>query len=257
MKRFLSKYTVGSGSGWTVRCGDSLDLLRDLRPATFDMMLTDPPYSSGGLHQSARAQETSKKYGSQYLPSFEGDSKDQISYFMWSVLWMSLAMRALKPGAYFAAWSDHRQYAATHQAMQAAGVTARGVVVWDKQNARPATKAYFTNQCEFALWGTKGAIRKDVDGPFRGVIRCAPPAPKTRLHPCEKPQEAIHHLLLPLGGKGNVLDPFAGSGSVGVASQNLGLNYVGMELDPAYACVARDVLSGVPRTEIRKRIEVK
>ena len=43
---------------------------------------------------------------------------------------------------------------------------------------------------------------------------------------------------------GVVLDPFAGSGRVGVQCQRMGLDFVGVELSPAYADMARRLLAG-------------
>jgi len=43
-------------------------------------------------------------------------------------------------------------------------------------------------------------------------------------------------LITPKGGR--VLDPFNGSGSTGCAAVELGCEYVGIELDPAYVEIA-------------------
>lgn len=219
------------------------------------MVCADPPYSSGGLYRGDRTKSTIAKYCGKDLAPFEGDAKDQRSYEFWSTLWMTLAVRALRPGGYFLVWTDHRQLGATQNALQAAGLIGRGVIVWDKVTARPPSTAWFIPQAEFVVWGTRGPIRTDVShGPFPGVIRCPAPHHSKRLHPCEKPQEVLKQLLAPLGGVGNVLDPFAGCGSVGVAAQSLGLTYLGMELAPGYALAARDQLAGVPRETIRSRM---
>jgi site-specific DNA-methyltransferase (adenine-specific) len=44
-------------------------------------------------------------------------------------------------------------------------------------------------------------------------------------------------LITPPGG--TVLDPFNGSGSTGCAAVELGYEYIGVELDPAYVEIAR------------------
>jgi site-specific DNA-methyltransferase (adenine-specific) len=54
-------------------------------------------------------------------------------------------------------------------------------------------------------------------------------------HPTVKPIELMKYLIkliTPPGGI--VLDPFNGSGSTGCAAVELGFEYIGCELDPAY-----------------------
>lgn len=58
-------------------------------------------------------------------------------------------------------------------------------------------------------------------------------------HPTVKPIELMKYLIklvTPQGGK--VLDPFCGSGSTGCAAIELGYEFVGCELDPAYVTIA-------------------
>jgi len=58
-------------------------------------------------------------------------------------------------------------------------------------------------------------------------------------HPTVKPIELMKYLIkliTPPGG--TVLDPFNGSGSTGCAAVELGFNYIGCELDPAYVEIA-------------------
>jgi site-specific DNA-methyltransferase (adenine-specific) len=59
-------------------------------------------------------------------------------------------------------------------------------------------------------------------------------------HPTVKPIELMKYLIklvTPPGG--TVLDPFNGSGSTGCAAVELGHEYVGIELDPAYVEIAK------------------
>lgn len=241
-------------AGWEIQQGDALQLLHHLAPGSFDLVFADPPYSSGGLYRGDRTKSTTAKYGSADLAPFAGDAKDQRAHEYWSVLWMGLALRALKVGGYLLAFTDHRQLGATQNAMQAAGAVYRGVVVWDKVNCRPPSPAWFIHQAEFVVWGTCGDAPTPGKGPFPGVLRCSAVHHSQRLHPCEKPQTVLRELLGPVRGGGSVLDPFSGCGSAGVAANSVGATYLGMELDQGYAGVARDNLAGVPREEIRARL---
>jgi site-specific DNA-methyltransferase (adenine-specific) len=58
-------------------------------------------------------------------------------------------------------------------------------------------------------------------------------------HPTVKPIELMKYLIKLVTPKGGiVLDPFNGSGSTGCAAVELGHEYVGIELDPAYVEIA-------------------
>lgn len=61
-------------------------------------------------------------------------------------------------------------------------------------------------------------------------------------HPTVKPRELMRHLVrlvtMPEGTK--ILDPFAGSGSTGVACNLEGVEFIGIEMDPDFAQIARE-----------------
>lgn len=59
-------------------------------------------------------------------------------------------------------------------------------------------------------------------------------------HPTVKPVALMRWLVrLITPENGTVLDPFAGSGSTGVACHAEGFSFVGIESDPAYVEIAR------------------
>ena len=61
---------------------------------------------------------------------------------------------------------------------------------------------------------------------------------KYNLHPTVKPVELLKYLIT-LISKGVVLDPFMGSGSTGVACKELGLEFIGIELESEYFQIAK------------------
>jgi site-specific DNA-methyltransferase (adenine-specific) len=64
--------------------------------------------------------------------------------------------------------------------------------------------------------------------------------PRRNTHPTVKPVELMSWLVrLVCPPDGLVLDPFAGSGSTGVAALSEGRQFLGIERDPAYARIAR------------------
>jgi site-specific DNA-methyltransferase (adenine-specific) len=68
-------------------------------------------------------------------------------------------------------------------------------------------------------------------------------------HIAQKPLALMKHLvrLVTVPGAGQlVLDPFAGSGTTGVACVGEGVDYLLIESDPQYAAIARARLRAVP-----------
>jgi len=66
-------------------------------------------------------------------------------------------------------------------------------------------------------------------------------------HKCQKPLDQALDLVSWFSDIGEtIFDPFAGSGTIGVACRLLGRNYVGFELDPEWALKAQKRLIGDP-----------
>jgi site-specific DNA-methyltransferase (adenine-specific) len=92
-------------------------------------------------------------------------------------------------------------------------------------------------------WWTGGLRRKSRDEPFKDLIYSTPTRKREHQiapHPSLKPQQFLRQIVrasLPLG-KGTILDPFMGSGSTIAAACALGLDAVGVELDPEYFMMA-------------------
>lgn len=232
---------------WRLIHGEALQELQKLPAASVDAVICDPPYSSGGFTRDDKSKTPDNKYTqggyeSRY-PDFAGDSRDQRSYLTWCSLWIDAALRTLKPGGYFLTFTDWRQLPVMTDAVQCGGVLWRGVVVWDKgPAARAPHKGYFRHQCEYVIWGTKGPARQLThDGPFDGCIR-ATVKQADKYHLTGKPTALMRELVRCVEPGGLILDPFAGSGSTGVAALITGRRFIGIEREAAYAAIARQRL---------------
>lgn len=242
--------SVRIGSATLIRA-DALDVLAALAaqaPGTLGAVLADPPYCSGGPSARERARPPSQKYQQserRHLhAAFAGDMRDQRSFLAWSSLWMARAREAVVPGGLIGAFTDWRQLPVTTDALQVAGWVWRGIVPWDKTEAvRPALGRYRT-QAEYLVWGSNGP-RPMAGATAPGVYAVS--VPREKLHMAAKPVRLMEQLLAIMDGP--VLDPFMGSGTVGVACLTLGLPYIGIEVDPGHFAVACQRLEEVSRAE--------
>jgi site-specific DNA-methyltransferase (adenine-specific) len=216
----------------TVYLGEACAILRQLPTASVDVVITDPPYSSGGMMRGDRAgadcrskyqqSQTEKVYD-----EFSGDNRDQRSFIMWCSIWLDELRRVTKPGAVIACFTDWRQMPAMTDALQVGGLVWRGVVPWVKKSYRPQ-KGRWASQCEYLVWGTNGP--RAIDGPcFPGSYTYSVASDKR--HMTEKPVDLMHELCrIAYEPDAVILDPFMGSGTTLKAAKQHGKRCIGIEL---------------------------
>ena len=229
----------------TLYQADSLAVLRDLPTGSVDAVITDPPYSSGGMMRSDRTNTTGAKYVQtatvRDLADFSGDNRDARAYGYWCALWLSECLRITRPGGICALFTDWRQLPTTTDALQAGGWVWRGVIPWHKPNGR-MIRGNFANPCEYVVWGSNGA--RDPLSLAGWSDKEALPgfytyhSPREREHQTQKPVELMRDLLRIVPPDAVVLDPFMGSGTTGVAAMIEGRRFVGCEMTEHYAEIA-------------------
>jgi len=227
----------------TLYGGEALAALREMPTASVDAVITDPPYSSGGMIRGDRMQDVHTKYVSTgssshaNLEAFSGDSRDSFGYWFWCSVWLGECQRILKPGGITALFTDWRQLAATIGGIQSGGAVFRGVVPWHKPSARPV-QGRWANSCEYVVWGTNGPRDLAILGPkaFPGFFQSH--APRERDHLTQKPLDVMRGLLAIVPEGGVVLDPFMGSGTTGVAAVMDRRRFVGVEMVEHYQRIA-------------------
>ena len=242
---------ASSSPRWTLHTGDCLDVAGTLPDGACDALITDPPYCSGGLHLGSRQQKTRRKYQQNSVRNrrqdFDGDQRDQLAFIAWLTEALRRCARVVRRGGLVAVFSDWRQQGATQTALQAAGFALRGCAVWDKTEGARPVPSRLRNQAEFIHWGSKGDLTASAGIPTQaGVYRHAVRA-NDKFHLTGKPTEVMRWLVRQVQPGGRILDPFAGSGSTGVAALLEGRSFVGIEQDAHYAQVAGLRLSAAER----------
>jgi site-specific DNA-methyltransferase (adenine-specific) len=243
MKNGTVTTKVVTGPGWELRLGDCLDPntgLASLERGSVSATIADPPYSSGGLSSGARARSTGEKYSSAQkpCPNFPGDNRDQRSFTSWAWRWLAACRDASSARGRLAVFTDWRQLPAITDAIQWADWIWRGTGAWAKPlgASRPRAGGLW-NGVEFIPWASAGPMpqagQSDCYAPcLPGLFQAAAPKGAARVHQTQKPDEVLERLveLAPPGDL--VCDPFAGSGTTGVAAIRRGRRFVGWEKSP-------------------------
>lgn len=230
----------------TILRGDALEVLRTLPSTSVDAVITDPPYSSGGMFRSDRNLNTTEKYQttgtSKTYNDFPGDSRDQRSFLLWSTLWLAECYRIVKVGGVCGVFTDWRQLPTVTDVVQASGFVWRGIGVWDKTEAARPQRGRFRNQCEYFVWGTKGPA--PIEGECLPGVWRLPVVAQRKFHLTGKPVDLMVEILRITPKGGLILDPFAGSGSTGIAAIKSGRRFIGIEMQTDIAAAAERRLQG-------------
>lgn len=226
----------------TVHRGEALAWLQTLETASVDAVITDPPYSSGGMVRGDRANASTKvkytgdKQDSQYA-DFSGDNRDQRGWGYWMTLWLSEALRVTKSGGVLVMFCDWRQLPTATDVIQSGGWVWRGLVPWIKPDSRPQL-GRFTQNAEFVAWGSNGPMPFEGDCLPGYYLARAPRANEGRAHITQKPVDVLRSLVRIAPRGGLVIDPFTGSGTTGVACIHEGRRFAGCESVAAHHATA-------------------
>lgn len=229
----------------TIYCGNSLRILEGLARGAADVFITDPPYSSGGLHRADRALATNTKYTLTgtilQRPEFDGDNRDQRSFLAWSSLWLGECLRIGGPGSALMAFCDWRQYPIFSDALQAGGWVWKGTGTWDKTEGCRPNKGWIRSQCEYVLMGFAGPL--PIEGDCHPGVWRYPIRRDDKHHVTGKPTPLMRDLVRIRPGI--VCDPFMGSGTTLVAARELGRRSIGIEISEEYCAIAVERLKQV------------
>lgn len=211
--------------------GECVEIMRRMEAGTFDAVVTDPPYGTGGRRRPTRGG------GRNATARLARDEWDQ-----WSVEWVPEAVRLLTTGARVACFCPVVRIGDMIAAARAAGLPYLTRVVWRKPDPMPPYRGRLAQAVEDALIFGSGPL--GADGEHNVWVGSAPRAGRDADgtgHPNQKPiglMRWLCRLVAPPGG--TILDPFAGSGTTLVAAGMEGRSSVGIEQDGTYCAIARD-----------------
>ena len=227
-----------SGKRWTLYAGDCLGVMTSLDGGSIDAIVTDPPYCAGAVSEAGRSAAAGQGLRSDNIKKFGWFVGDNMGTAGLAFLLRSVAFEGLRlcgANGSMLAFCDWRMAPTLAPAIESSGWRYQNLVVWDKGSMGLGTG--FRAQHEMVLHFTAGGPEYH-DRSTGNVIRCSRVG-ADREHQTEKPidlMRALVRVVSPVDGV--VLDPFAGSGSTGVAALAEGRRFVGIERLPAHLATA-------------------
>lgn len=230
-----------SHNGTVIYHGDCLGIMDTMEPESVGVIFTDPPYSSGARNAATIRNRKSMRREEGAFGQEDwigGDNLTAHGFAMLVRLFGVEAMRVTVRDGHLFSFMDWRQLPVLQGAIEAAGWSARALLVWDKMHFGMGNG--FRQQSEFILHASKGTgdnfLRHDLGTVFRDKRQS-----DNIGHPTVKPTAVVEQCLSAVPG--SILDPFMGSGTTLIAAKNLGRPAIGIELEERYCEIAAQRLS--------------
>lgn len=211
-----------------LRCGSSSDENMLGFWGVPDLVMTDPPYCSGGFQESGRAtgsvgtSAAHKKIANDRLSSRGFGSLIKSSVF---------SIQA----QFFYIFTDWRMWVYLFDVAEASSAGVRSMITWNK--GTPGMGLGWRAQHELIMWACRKSPPYAKEFPGLGNV-ISLPRQKNELHTTQKPVELMLTLLQGAPFARVVAEPFCGSGTSMIACEMENRDCVACELDPAYVDVA-------------------
>lgn len=217
----------------TLYCGNSLDLLPVL--GRFSHVICDPPYEALTHAAKASASRRIRTDGRDEIKSLGFDCIDPIREEF-----VRIAGEACD--GWFIAFCTPEGVWRWADCINSSPMKYKRACVWVKPDSTPQLNGQGPAQGAenfVCAWAGTGYARWNAGGK-RGVYThlCNPPD-RHGVHPTEKPRRLMSEIIADFTNPGELIcDPFAGSGTTGVAAVMAGRRFVGIEKDPRYFDIA-------------------
>lgn len=220
------------GDHW-LYCGDCKNpksveaVMRGEKPL---LVISDPPYCSGGF------QEAGKKAG-----TWGEIASDNLSTRGYKALITGMLEAARPQTAYL--FTDWRMWVPLLDVVESCGIACRNMLVWDKKHPGLGSTVW-RQQHELIMFASRaGGKKTSWKGGQGNVITCS--RTRNEHHYTEKPVELLMTFMKQdersEREKCPILDPFVGSGSTIIAAEKIGRSCRAIEIEPKFVdvCVRR------------------
>ncbi len=224
--------TIGRATLYLGDCRDILPIIGSVQA-----VVTSPPYNLGNVKKGSFYDGKAK--GDRIAYNSHNDDMPEKQYIEWQH-WLFQTWHSLL--------SDGGVIAYNHKPRTVNGVyddrrgliplPVRQEIIWDRCRMVNFSGSFFAPQFEVVFLVPKGDWRPQRHAVGWGNIWRIAPEPNP-LHPAPFPLQLAAKLVDGCTAAGDtVLDPFAGSGTTGIAAVRAGRDFIGIEIDPAYFDIA-------------------
>jgi site-specific DNA-methyltransferase (adenine-specific) len=215
--------------------GDCVEIMQTFPAQSIDLIVTDPPYGiqfkSNKQNLDTRKRRAVKKQRPEYFTQIAGDDALPVQ-------WLQEAFRVLKNNSAIYIFCHWSKWHLLFPAVESAGFKCSNMLVLDKSNhGMGDLTGRYAPKHELLLYATKGKHvlnfpDKRQNDVWNVKVRFSG---SKRWHPNEKPLEWLRPAIINSSEICSiVLDPFAGSGSTGIAAKLLQRKYILIDIDPDY-----------------------
>ncbi len=198
-----------------------------------EILLTDPPYCSGGFQESGRSSGSigTKRYdkdGKEIAVTIANDTLSTRGY-------QSLMREVLQNFGGLVAYifTDWRMWVYLFDIVGTAGLGVKNMLVWNKKS--PGMGMGWRTQHELVMFAHRTKPKWDNHKGYGNVLEATRSG--NELHPTQKPVEILEKLLDNTDWAKGVLDTFGGSGTTLIAAESVGQASFIMEMEPRYVDV--------------------
>ena len=225
---------------------DCIEGMKELDDNSIDCIVTSPPYNKKGLLGNV-------KLGNQIWGKFNidydtyGDDMPEDEYQAWIVEVLNQCHRIIKSdGSIFFNHKPrrykNRSYLPT-DFIQHSNANLYQLIIWDRRNSPNIRNDILVPCTEHIYWLCKDkpkVFRDAIDPDFKSEVWIITPE-KQRKHPAPFPEQLVKNCIqLTTQENDIVLDPFMGSGTTAVVSENLNRKWIGFEVDKTYYNITQD-----------------
>jgi site-specific DNA-methyltransferase (adenine-specific) len=217
---------------WSLYEGDCLAGLSSMPDGSVDVVITDPPYEAEAHTSQRLVARAGGKLEVEPLtfPPITEEQRTESARHM-----ARLARRWILVFCQVEAAMKWRQV------LEAGGAVYKRTCLWVKPDGKPQYSGDRPGIGYESIVACHAPGRSTWNGGgSHGVFTITKGGDPRTGHQTQKPVALMEILVRLFSNRGElVLDPFAGSGTTGVAAVRMGRRFIGWELNPSYAAVAR------------------